>query len=159
MIGSHVVGRIGRAHDHANGQVELARKHPVAFVGGGHSHDRARAVLAQHIVGDPDRQSLTVGRVDREAANRHARLFALGRHALDVRLTARAFDVRLDLGSALGRGQLLDQWVLGRQHDVGHAEDRIDARGEHRDLQFRIAACPAERSGALVHGQIELNAY
>ena len=38
----------------------------------------------------------------------------------------------------LGRGQLLDQRVLGRQHDVGHAEDRVDARGEDRDLQVRL---------------------
>ena len=44
-----------------------------------------------------------------------------------------------DLGAMLRRGQLLDQRMLGRQHDVGHAEHGVHARGEHRDLGLREA--------------------
>ena len=114
---------------------------------GRHGHDRAGSVRCQHVICDPDRDPFAVDRIDGIGADRHARLLALGRHALDIRFPPRALDVRLDLDSAFRRGQPLDQRVLGRQHHVGHAEHRVDTCREDRDLQLRVS----------VDGQVELD--
>ncbi len=56
------------------GQVERLRELEVSLVVRGHGHDRARAVVHQHVVGDPDRQPRVVDRVGRVEAGEHAGL-------------------------------------------------------------------------------------
>src|SRR5688500_740910 len=48
------------------------RKRVVAFVVRGHGHDRARAVLHQDVVRDPDRNRLAVDGIDRMSAGEDA---------------------------------------------------------------------------------------
>ena len=149
LLGRHVVGRVRRSHDHPNRQIECARELPVTLVRGRHGHDGASAVLRQHVVGNPYRQPLAVGRIDGVAPDEDASLRALGRHAFDLRRPPTLVDVALDFGLPIGSRQLLDQRVLRRQHDVRHAEDGVDACGEDGDLRVR----------ALVDRQVELDAF
>ena len=69
---SPVYGRsslaVGRGDHAPDRQVELRRERVVALVVRGHGHDRAGAVLHQHVVGDVHRQPLAVDRVDDVAA-------------------------------------------------------------------------------------------
>ena len=62
----------GRRDDLADLDAVLLGERVVALVVGGHGHDRAGAVLHQHVVGDPDRDRLAVDRVDRVAAGEDA---------------------------------------------------------------------------------------
>ena len=70
-------------------QVERLGELAVALVVRGHGHDRAGAVVHQHVVGDPDRQPRAVHRVRRVVAGEDAGLRLLG-GALLVSLRARS---------------------------------------------------------------------
>ena len=61
------VGLVG-GDDDAHRQPERPREVEVALVVRGHRHDRAGAVVGQHIVGGPHRDPLAVDRVDRVPA-------------------------------------------------------------------------------------------
>ena len=101
---------------------------------GRHGHDRAGAVLHQHVVGDPDGDRLAVDGIDHAAAGEDAGLLLL-LGPLDLGQRGRAphvvDDGRLVLGAA---GQLDRQRMLGRQHEERRPEQRVRARGEHRQL-------------------------
>ena len=58
------IGLVGGNHD-AHRQPERAREVEVALVMRGHGHDRAGAVVGQHVVGRPHRDPLVVDRVNR----------------------------------------------------------------------------------------------
>ena len=77
------VGRAGVQHD-PDRQPERPGEVQVTLVVRGHRHDRAGAVVGQHVVGRPDRDALAVDRVDRVPAQEHAGLLAVGRLPLDV---------------------------------------------------------------------------
>ena len=94
----------------------------------GHGHDRAGAVCDQHVVGDPDRDLLSVHRVDREAARRDPGLVPLGGHALDLRLLARLLDVLAHSRPMLFGRDLLDERVLRRENHERRAEQRVGSR-------------------------------
>ena len=121
-------------HDAPDRQPELARELEVALVVRGHGHDGAGPVGGQHVVRDPDGDPLAVDRVDRLRADRHPGLLALGRQALDLGLPAGLVDVGVDVGLAVGRGQLLDQRMLGRQDHEGRPEQRVRPCREDADL-------------------------
>ena len=80
------LARVGQAgvHDDLHRQPERAREVQVALVVRGHGHDRAVAVVGQHVVGGPDRDALAVDRVDRVAAQEDAGLVLVGGQPLDV---------------------------------------------------------------------------
>ena len=91
-------------------------------------HDRAGAVLHQHVVGDPDRDRLAVDRIDGVVAGEDAVLPL--RLPLDGRPRGSAPDVVGDLGLVLRPcRQLADQRVLGRAsknvapNSAGRVED------------------------------------
>src|SRR5439155_548828 len=92
------------------------REREVALIVRGHGHDRARSVSDQDVVGDPDRNLLTVDRVDRERAGGNTGLLPFGRETVDLRLLARALGVRLDLRAVLRRRDARDQRMLRREH-------------------------------------------
>ena len=77
--------RAAGVHDDADRQPERAGEVQVALVVRGHGHDRAGAVVGQHVVGRPDRDPLAVDRVDRVPAQEHAGLLAVGRPAARCR--------------------------------------------------------------------------
>ena len=68
---------LGRLDDRLDGQVVALREGVVPLVVGRDGHDRARPVLHQHVVGDPDRPPRVVDRVADEAAREDAGLLAV----------------------------------------------------------------------------------
>ena len=97
-----------------------------------HRHDRAGAVLHQHVVRHVHRDLLAVDGVGDGAAQRHARLRLVGGATLLVGLGERVVDVlahRLLVLGALGEAQHVG--VLGRHHKEGRAEQRVGAGREH----------------------------
>ena len=115
------------------------RKGVVALVVRGHRHDRARAVGRKDVVGKIDGDPLAVDGVGAVRAREHARLFAGRGEALDLVGLCCLFDIFFDGGALFGRRKLAREGVLGRQHDVRHAEDGIAAGGEHADLLSAVA--------------------
>ena len=118
-------GRIGSSN--------AVREVEVALVVRGHGHDRAGAVLHQHVVGDEHRDPLAVDRVDDAAPERDAGLRAVRLRALLGALGQRAIDVLAHLRLVLGAGgEAHDVGMLGRHHEEGGAEQRVRAGREDR---------------------------
>src|SRR5690606_4738059 len=145
-VGAAAVGGLHHADD---GQFEGAREGEVAGVVGRDGHDRAGAVAHQDVVGDEDGHLLPVDRVDGVGAGEDTGLVLGLGLPLDVGLGGGLRAVGGDgLGGggvaagphvvgALGpggRGELLHQRVLGRQHHVGGAEQGVGAGGEDGDV-------------------------
>ncbi len=136
------VGQLLVAPDHAPDlQPVLAGELEVARVVARDGHDRARAVLHQHVVGDPHGDPLAVDRVDDGAAQRHARLLALERAALLLLLGQDLVDVGADVVLVLGAGGEAEHvGMLGRHHEERRAEQRVRAGGEDRVVDRRVLA-------------------
>ncbi len=139
--GSSMTRRIGRSY--------FCAKRVVALVVRGHRHQRARAVLHEHVVGDEHRQLLAVDGVRDRAPQRYAglrlvdvaaQLLVGGQRTVDV-----VAHLRLVL-RALGQAQHVG--VLGRHREERRAEERVGARREHDVVGAGVLA--AERDlGAL----------
>ncbi len=130
------------ALDHAaHRQLEGLGELVVALVVGGDGHDRAGAVLHQHVVGDEHRDLLAVDRVDNAAAERHAGLLAVLGAALLGRLAGGAVDVlaHLLLGGSAG-DQPLQLGVLGGEDEEGGAEEGVGAGGEDGEVEADLLA-------------------
>ena len=125
-----VVGTGDHAHD---GQGKLLRELEIALVVTRYAHHGTGAVFHQHVVGDPDRDRLTRGRVDGDGAGEDAGLLLVHLPRDDV-LRPGALQVGVDRGAPGGRDDLRHQRMLGGEHDPCGAEDRVGARGEHRDV-------------------------
>ncbi|MNS52788.1 hypothetical protein D3C72_855150 [compost metagenome] len=125
----HVAAFEHRLHRQAEGLGEL----PVTLVMPGHGHDGARAVGGEHVVRDPDRNFLAVGRVHGHGAGERAGLLLGEIRAVQVALERGLLLVSRD-GGLLGLGgDLVDERVLGGQNRVGRAEERVRAGGEDRE--------------------------
>ena len=132
-----------RRHD---GQPVLHGEVPVALVLPGDRHDRAGAIAHQHVVGEEERDLLPVERVDRPRAQPQAPLGPVGGEALDLGLPRHLLAEARHLVPLLRiRHQRFDQWVLRRQHRVGHPEGGVRARGEDRERHVTASG----------HGQVE----
>ena len=130
-------------------QPELGGELPVALVVAGHRHDRAGAVARQHVVGDEHRDLLPVGRIASHtrrgtrrswpcspgAPGRTSPRSPRGRRRRPRRASPRRRSSagRRPSGHCVG-GQRVDQLVLGRQHHVRRAEQRVRPGGEHLDV-------------------------
>ena len=125
-----------RRRDHyLDVQPELLRELEVSLVVGRDGHDHAGAVGGEHVVGHPDRYLLAVQGIRRVGAGEDAALLPFGRGTLDLGLPLGLLDVGLDGGARRsGRGQPLDQLVLGGEHHKGHAEHRVRPGREHGHL-------------------------
>jgi len=137
------LGRVGfRGDDHLDGQVERPGEVQVALIVRGHRHDRAGAVVGQHVVRGVHRDLLAVDGVDRVAVQEDAGLRPVGGQAVDLRH-------RLHLGQIVGEvtlgrgagGELRREVAVGRHHEEGGAEQRVRPGGEHRH-RFRPAVDP-----------------
>ena len=137
LPGHTLAHAIGAGNDGDDRQAVLDREGEVAFIMGGHSHDRARAVGHQHIVGNPHRDAFAVDRVRGKAARENAGFVFVRGHAVNIALAAGLGAIGLHgRGLRLGR-QRVHQRMFRRQHHEGRAPQRIRARGE--DLN-RVAA-------------------
>jgi hypothetical protein len=137
-IGQDVIGTLDHAPDR---QIEGGGEVVVALVVTRHRHDRARAVLHQHVVGDEHRDPLAVDRVDDGPAQRHAGLGALGVAALVGAFGQRAIHVvanRLLVLRSLG--QAPDVRVLGGHDEEGRAEQRVRPGGEDGIVRSELGA-------------------
>ena len=131
---------VAALHDLDDRQAELLRERVIALVVRGAREHRAGAVAREHVVGDPDRDLLAVDRVDRERAGQHAGLRRIGRLVGAIALAALAdlLAIRRDRRLLRGRRDLIDERMLGREHDVRAAEQRVGARREHGDRRPRV---------------------
>ena len=125
---------LARAGDDARDrEVVQPRELEVALIVPRHSHDRPRAVLHQHVVGNPDRHRLAARRIARVRAGEDATLL-LGRLAAHQVLFPRARHVLAHGLALLVARDRRDEWVLRGEHEVRGAVDRVRARREHGDL-------------------------
>ena len=143
-VGQALLVGIGvSAFDHApDRQPEGAREGVVALVVRGHGHDRARAVLHQHVVGHVHRDALAVDRIDHGPPERDAGLWLVEVASLLAGLGDRVIDVVAHLPLVLGAlGQAQHIRVLGGHHEEGSPEQRVGTGGEHGvvDAQFLAA--------------------
>ena len=124
----------GRLHDHLDRQTVLARELEVALIVRRHRHDRPRAVLGQHEVGDPDWHRFALERIQGEAARVEPFLLDLAgrpRGAIERPEAGEPRAERLRVGAR--RGEAVGQRMLGGQQHRRGAVDRIDPRREHLD--------------------------
>ena len=122
--------RLHHLHDR---QAEFRRELEVARVVRRHRHDGARAVAPQHVVRHPDRDFLSVDRIDRVGAGEDAGLLLGQFGALKVALAGGGDAVRRHGLGLLGRRDLRHQRMLRREDHVGRAEQRVRPRREHAD--------------------------
>ena len=123
-----------RARDDAHAwELHRLGEFEVALVVAGHRHDRARAVLHQDVVGDPDRHGIAGGWIARVGAGEDAGLGLVADLAGDQVHRRHPAPIGVHVGALLRGGQVGHQGVLRRQHEVGRAEDRVRTRREHRD--------------------------
>ena len=134
----------------------------------GDRHDRAGAVAHQHVVGNEDRNLLSVNRIRRERPGEDTRLL-LVLLTLEIRLRRDRRAIVLDrlggrrrsvgpslvdcraLGSRRPRvgGEHVDQRVFRGEHHVGGAEQGVGSRGEDVDRHLAIGLCRDARYGEL----------
>ena len=108
----------------------------VALVMRRHAHDRARAIIHQDVVGDPDRHLLAAERIDGEAMRIHAMLFDLADVARFFRFPLLGDQLLHFLAQQLVvMGKVGDQRMLRRKLNRGRAENRIDARRKYADFR------------------------
>ncbi|MNJ28853.1 hypothetical protein D3C77_234040 [compost metagenome] len=130
-------------------QVVLVGELEIAFVVSRNSHDRAVAVVHQHVVGDPHRQFFAGQRVLHEQRSGQA-LFLLGGDVGFGDAAALALiDEGLQLGVALGG--LGGQRVFGGNGHVGGAHQGVRTGGE--DLQG-----PGVADAGLIVGELHFHA-
>ncbi len=104
-----------------------------------HRHDRAGAVLHQHVVGNVDRDALAVDRVGDGAPQRDPGLLAVLGGAVLGRGAGRLVHVVAHRTLLLGpRREALDVGVLGGEHEEGRAEKRVGPRGEDGEVEVQI---------------------
>ncbi len=106
----------------------------------GHGHDRARAVGGEHVIGNENRNGFAVDGIHaRDAFELDARLFLVQLRTLEVALAGRLLLVGLDgvgVGEHARSKPVGHELVLGTEHHVCRAEERVAPRRVHRD--FRV---------------------
>src|SRR5207302_11143654 len=108
-----LVSRVLAGADHPpDRQLVLARELEVATVMRGYAQDRAGAIAGQHVVGDPDRDSLLGEWIDRVGAGKDAGLFVLRGESLDFGFRSGALDICVHGGTLVRRHDLLENVVL-----------------------------------------------
>ena len=139
LVGGQAV-ELARVDEHAvlgddldDGQVERLGELAVALVVRGHGHDRAGAVLHQHVVGDVHGQPLAVDGVRRVEAGEDAGLLLLGRPLLAAP-GRRLLRVRPNVVVV----DALDERMLGRQDEERRAEQRVGPRREDGNVRVEL---------------------
>ena len=122
-----------RRDDTHDRQPEYFSKLKIAFVVAGHGHDRARAILHEYVVGDPDGDRLTRGRIDGVRAGEDAGLLAVD-FARDKVLLGGRSPIDPDFLPLLIRDERVDERVLRCEHEVRRAEHRVGTRCEDTDV-------------------------
>ncbi len=147
---------IGRwVHDWNDVQTEGLREFEVTFVVCRHGHDRAGAVTGQDIVGDPNRNRVSINRIDRVAASEHTGLaFVATVGAFAITLERSFFAVLFDFVGVVTGRQPRDHRVFGCYDHVSRTEQSV--RPRRVNPQRRIACISGEsRCGSLAFPSIQ----
>ena len=124
---------IGLNHD-LDRQIEFASKLEITLIMCGNCHNGARAVGHQHVIGNPDRDLFARDRVNGITAREDARLFFVGRFALNIRL-AQSLGLIGHYFFFLSRSsQFFHQRMLRGQYHKGHPPQSIGAGSEYFQL-------------------------
>ena len=120
-----------RCHDDPDRQIELPGELEIALVVRGHGHDRARAVLAQHEIGDPDRHRFTREWVDGTSPCVESLLLDRATHPCCAVLRSECLHLLAERGRVWRRLRKdADERMLGGEQHERCAVDRVDAGGE-----------------------------
>ena len=102
-----------RLNNHPDGQIEFTGEFEIALVMCRYSHDGARSIGHQNVIGNPNRDAVARGWVNSIAATENTCFFAVGRFALDVGLATGLLFIVLHLIPLGRRRNLIHQWVFG----------------------------------------------
>src|SRR4051812_25196873 len=91
-----------------DGNLKFACKLEVTLIMGRYTHNCARAIAHQDVIGDPDRNIFPTDRVNHIATSEDTTLLLLGAHTFNLGHTPCLFDIGIDLGSLLWCCDLLD---------------------------------------------------
>ena len=115
-----------RGNHNAHRKIEGARKIKVALIVGRNRHDRAGSIIRQHVIRRPDRDALTVHRIDRVTLKEHTRLIPGVIKSIHFRGLLHLFEV---FGkSTFGAGSCRkfgSQIRIGRNHEECCAVERV----------------------------------
>ena len=123
---------IGR-HDADDRQVEFRGEIKVARIVGGNGHDGARSVADKHVVGDPDWNLHVVDGIDGVGSRELTGLLLCVFRTGEIGLRAGDFDVFVNSGFTIRRGDFGDERMLGGEHHVGGTEQRVWTRRINAD--------------------------
>ena len=112
-------------HDADDGQVKLLRKVEVTSIVSRHSHDSARAVAGQNVVGDPHRNLRAGERVHGVGTGEHASLFLGKFRTVEVALESGGVHVFFHGGLLFGSREFRHHGMFRSHHHVGRTEQRI----------------------------------
>ena len=152
------VGAVGGDH-HPHRQPEPPGEVQVALVVRGHRHDRAGAVVGQHVVGRPDRDALAVHRVDRVHAQEDAGLLPVGLLPLDVGQLPHLRHVGVELGPLGVRAQVRRQRRVRGDDEERRPVERVrpggvDGDGLAAPLDLELDVGPGRAADPVpLHGQ------
>ena len=113
-------------------------KGDVALVVGRHAHHGARAVLGQHVVGDPHRQHRPRQGVDHMTADGHPPFGPVITGAFDRAQTSHLLAEGLHRALLFSAGEAVHQLVFRCQHHVARPREGVGSGGEHGD---RLILC------------------
>src|SRR6266511_2198816 len=140
---------VGRHDDRLDRELVPLGEGVVALVVGRDAHDRSGAVLHQHVVRHPDRESVVVDRIRNEVTCEDARLLLLRVRPFDGRPCGgmtRVLEHLLLVGSSLRQPR--DERVLRREHEEGGPEERVRPGREDGDVDVELLD-PEDDLGAL----------
>ena len=123
-------------------QFVLAGKDKVPLVVGRYAHDRPRAVVGQHVVGDPDRHQLPAGGVANLGTKGHPPLRFVLSSAFLLALATHQVAEGLHRQLLSDRSQVWHQGVLRSEHQVGGSINGVWPGGEDRNLAAAGSAVP-----------------
>ena len=115
-------------------QRKLLSKFEIPLVVGRHGHDGPRAVLHEHVVGDPNGDRVARGRVAGVGSGKHPGLFQTPDAARDNVQFRCPLTVLVNRRLLLSGREGLDQRVLRGEHHIGCPEHRIRPRSKHPNL-------------------------
>ena len=140
----------GHVDDATHRQAHRPGEVQVALVVRRHGHDRAGAVVGQHVVARPDRDLLPGDRVGRGDAQVDAGLGPVGGQPVDVGGLADLDQVVLQRLRAVGVHDVRGQRGVGRHHHERRAVQRVGTRRVDVDLALAVSGVQGERDvGAL----------
>ena len=116
-----------RCDDLYDRYVERFRKFIVPFIMSRHCHDGPSAVADQNIVSDPDGDSIAIDRIDRIATCKDSRFLFREIRAVEIALHRRLPPVFIYRRALIAARDPIHKWMLGCEHHVGHAEQRVGA--------------------------------